>query len=82
MIYVAICNLPCDIRFKPENILILGILPGPNEVGLHMINHYLSPIVDELNELCKGFRITTYERSSGRDIKAALIMTACDIPAS
>ena len=34
-IYAAICNLPHDIRFKRENMLFIGILPGPNEVSLH-----------------------------------------------
>ena len=51
VIYAAICNLLHDIRFKRENMLILGILPGPNEVSLHKINHYLAPIVDELLSL-------------------------------
>ena len=41
VIYAAICNLPCDIYFKRENLLILGILPGSHEVSLHKINHYL-----------------------------------------
>ena len=45
---MAISNLPRELRFKAENIMILGILPGPNEVHLHCINHYLVLIVDEL----------------------------------
>jgi len=48
VIYGVICNLPREVRFKRENILYLGLLPEPKEVKLHMINHYLSPIVDEL----------------------------------
>src|SRR2546430_429636 len=51
VIYAAICNLPRDIRFKRENLLTLGILPGPSEVSLHKINHYLAPIIDELKSL-------------------------------
>ncbi|PKY36349.1 hypothetical protein RhiirB3_396742, partial [Rhizophagus irregularis] len=31
VIYAAICNLPRDIRFKRKNLLVLGLLPGPNE---------------------------------------------------
>ena len=31
-------------------MLILGLLPGSNEVRTDKINHYLSPIVDELLE--------------------------------
>ena len=51
IIYAAICNLPRDIRFKRENLLILRILPRPSEVSLHKINHYLAPIIDELKSL-------------------------------
>jgi len=63
VIYAAIVNLPREIRFKRENILILGILPGPNEANLHKINHYLSPIVDELISLWQGTKLdSTAER--------------------
>jgi hypothetical protein len=54
VIYGVICNLPRDIRFKQENMLYLGLLSGPEEVKLHKINHYLSPIVDELLEFWNG----------------------------
>ena len=51
VIYVAITNLPREIHFKHENMLILGILPGLNKANLHKINYYLSSIVDELKLL-------------------------------
>ena len=51
VIYAVICNLSYDVRFKPENMLILEILPGPNEVNLHRINHYLSLIITKLEIL-------------------------------
>jgi hypothetical protein len=53
-IYASICNLPRSERNKPENIIYLGILPGPKEVELERINHYLASIIDELLELWKG----------------------------
>ncbi|GET56775.1 uncharacterized protein LOC107327733 [Rhizophagus irregularis DAOM 181602=DAOM 197198] len=40
VIYAAICNLPRDIRFRRENLLTLGILPGPKEVGLTLNRTY------------------------------------------
>ena len=49
-IYGVICNLPREIRFQQENMLVLGLLPGPKEVQTDKINHFLSPIVDELLE--------------------------------
>ena len=82
VIYAAICNLPRDIRFKRENLLTLGILPGPSEVSLHKINHYLAPIIDELKSLWDGMTYRTYECQEGRKIRAALILVSCDIPAA
>lgn len=62
-IYGVICNLPCEIRFKKENMLVLGLLPGPHEVKLHKINHYLAPIVDDLLELWEnGFDLPSSDK--------------------
>ena len=83
VIYAAICNLPQDMRFKRENMLILGLLPGPNEVSLHKINHYLAPIVNKLVLLWDGVTLNkTYEYQETREIRAALILVSCDIPAA
>ena len=30
VIYLTIMNLPCNLRYKRENILLLGIIPGPH----------------------------------------------------
>jgi len=38
VIYGVICNLSREIRFRQENMLILGLLPGPNEVRTDKIN--------------------------------------------
>lgn len=83
VIYASICNLPRDIRFKRENLLILGLLPGPDEVSLHKINHYLAPMIDELETLWNGVTINrTFECRNGKTIRAALILVSCDIPAA
>ena len=82
-IYASICNLPRSERNKPENIVYLGFLPGPKEVGLERINHYLAPIVDELLELWRGWRVPkTYQCPDGLDLKVALIIGSSDIPAT
>ena len=83
VIYAAICNLPRSIQFRRENMLIFGLLPGPHEVNLHKINHYLAPIVDELETFWAGISLNrTFEFLEGRDIRAALILISCDIPAT
>jgi len=82
-IYASICNLPRSERNKPENIIYLGFLPGPKEVELERINHYLAPIVDELLELWRGWRVPkTHQCPDGLDIKVALIVGSSDIPAT
>jgi hypothetical protein len=83
VIYAAICNLPRYIRFKRENLLILGLLPGPNEVSLHKINHYLAPIVDELESLWNGIILNKTDNCpNGKKIWATLILVSCDVPAA
>ena len=74
-------NLPHSIRFKPENILIAGIIPGPKEPRLSEMNSYLRPLVKELNSLWfDGF--TMQHNGKSVTIHAALLATVCDIPAT
>ena len=49
-LYMVLMNLPRSERFKPENVLLVGIIPGPHEPKL-TINSYLEPLVAELNLL-------------------------------
>ena len=68
VIYIAISNLPRKLQFKAENILILGILPGSNEVHLYHINHYLVLVVDKLLWFWDSIQISTYKNSSKKTI--------------
>ena len=52
VVYLVILNLPRSMRFKKENIILVGLMPGPHEPSLH-INTYLDPLVQELNILWK-----------------------------
>ena len=81
VLYLVILNLPRAIRFKPENILIAGIIPGPSEPDHDEINSYLRPLVKELNSLwTEGFTMS----HDGKDVvvRAALLATVCGIPAT
>ena len=51
--YVTIMNLPYDQRFKRENVILLGIIPGPSEPKRDL-NDYLHPFIKELQELFTG----------------------------
>jgi hypothetical protein len=82
VIYAVICNLPRAERFKPQNILILAVIPGPNEPKLHAINNYLYPIINQLNQLWNGYNIITNEYNNGRFVRGAIIGCSSDVPAT
>lgn len=50
VIYITILNLPRLVRFKRENVLVIGVIPGHREPSLHM-NTFLSPLVSDLLDL-------------------------------
>ena len=80
VIYMVILNLPRSVRFKRENILIIGLIPGPSEPP-HDINSYLSPLVQDLLELWERGISLTY---CGKEVTVhtALLCLACDVPAA
>ena len=83
VVYIVIQNLPRELRYKTENIILIGIIPGPREPKLVM-NSYLAPLVDELQELWKGVEIEVPHSVYGFDsvtIRAALSCVSCDLPA-
>ena len=47
VMYLSVLNLPRHIRFKRENIVLLGLIPGPTKPSL-TINTYLTPHVSDL----------------------------------
>lgn len=79
-IYIAIQNLPRNERYSNDNVLLIGIIPGPNEPPKTM-NSYLQPLVCELKELWKGVIMPSACGTSVL-VRSALICTSCDIPAS
>jgi hypothetical protein len=76
-------NLPRSERFKTENIILVGVIPGPSEPKLN-INTYLSPLVDELLILWNDGVMLHHHGSQfiPETFKASLLCVACDIPAS
>ena len=72
-------NLPRHLRFKRENVLLVGILPGPNESS-HDINTFLQPLVDELNKYLTGVNMKVHGYGTEKLVKRALLCGSCDIP--
>lgn len=82
--YLTINNLPRHLRYKRENVILVCLTPGPKEPSTIQLNNYLQVMVDQLNSLYyNDFQICTAQ-SPNRPvtIRAALILIACDIPAS
>lgn len=79
VIYAVIINLPRNIRYSEENVIIIGIIPGPHEPKKH-INSFLGPLVSELLEFYSGVWLMT---SAGRQfVRCVLVCQSSDIPAT
>ena len=80
-IYLTVMNLPRFVRFKQENVLLIGIIPGPKEPK-HDINCYLAPLVEELKLLWSGTDMRIHPKTTTVHVQCALLCVACDIPAA
>ena len=79
---MVLMNLPRSERFKPENVFLVGVIPGPLEPK-HNINSYLQPLVAELNALWRdGIRVKRHGSTDVEKFHAALLCVGCDIPAA
>ncbi|KIK15242.1 hypothetical protein PISMIDRAFT_115463, partial [Pisolithus microcarpus 441] len=74
-IYMICLNLPPELRYRPENIFLVGIIPGPHEPSLHQINHLLRPLVDDLLIAWHhGIRFSqTALHPAGRTVRCAVV---------
>ena len=79
--YLVGMNLPREERFKQENIIIAGIIPGPREPKVH-INPYLRPLASDLYDLWKGVYLLDSSALGKQQYRAALLCLPSDIPAS
>ena len=79
-IYMSVLNLPRKERYLQENVMLIGVIPGPKEPSLNM-NTFLEPLIDELHQLWKGVLLKN-RNGNATVIRAALISCSCDIPAS
>ncbi len=79
-IYLCVLNLPRKERYLQENVMLIGVIPGPKKPSLVM-NSFLEPLIHDLNQLWTG---VVMQNHNGHSIvvRAALISSSCDIPAS
>ena len=73
-------NLPYQERFKRENVILLGIIPGPGEPPRD-INQYLRPFVKEMLQYSTGVMMNVYGQKDKQIVRCILFGVACDLPA-
>ena len=78
--YLTIMNLPRRLRFRQENVILLGLIPGPREPKRN-INAFLQPFV-QLLRFWQGVLMSVHSFQEKVLIRCALLCVACDIPAS
>lgn len=76
VIYLTIQNLPRDQRYKIENIIIVRIIPGPDEPK-KVINSFLAPLVIELQESWVSGFLLQFKKQCIR-VKLALTCVTSD----
>ncbi len=78
IIAMACLNLPVDIRYKAQNMYIAGIIPGPVEPHLTQSNHFIRPLMEDLEVAWR--RGILYTHAPGRLMRMALACAVCDLP--
>ncbi len=83
-IYMYCLNLPPHLRYRPENMYLVGIIPGPGKPSAEQINHFLRPLVDELLQFWHGgvYYSRTMKFPDGRLVRCVLVPLVCDLPAA
>lgn len=84
IISMACLNLPLDVRYKPENMYLAGIIPGPKQPSLESLNHYIRPLIADLAVSWeRGVRYSsTANHRNGRVTRSAIALVVCDLPAA
>ena len=72
-------NLPPETRFHQDNILCVGVIPGPKKP--HDMDSFLWPLVTELLKLAAGVVAFDALSQSLFLLRAHLILVCGDIPA-
>ncbi len=90
VMYLAIANLPREIRYKRENLIIAGLIPSldyydgkTTRTEPQSLNPFQKYLSEELQALGKhGAKIQTFKHPEGITMKAILLMNASDSPAA
>ncbi len=84
VIAMVCLSLPPHLRNLEENIYLAGLIPGPKEPSVDATNHFLVPLINDLNvSYQRGIRYSrTHRYSNGRTSRSAIIPVIADTMAS
>ncbi|KAG2738847.1 hypothetical protein P692DRAFT_20638351, partial [Suillus brevipes Sb2] len=70
--------------YKPENLYLAGIIPGPKQPSLEHLNHYIRPLIDDMVDSWeRGLKLSkTACYPTGRLTRSAIALAVCDLPAA
>jgi hypothetical protein len=81
IISMACLSLPLSIRYRPENLYLAGIIPGPHEPSVDELNQYLAPLVNDAE--ISWHRGVRYQRTALSDtpriVRYAIVCQVCDL---
>ena len=80
-LYIFFYNLPREERMKLENVVLLGLIPGPSEPK-KLMNSYLGPFVHDMQKFWEGVPLWHESRKQLISVRMALLSVMCDIPAT
>jgi hypothetical protein len=73
--------LPINMRNRPENLCLVGVIPGPREPSGHEIDHFLRPLVKIMKESwAEGTIYKTHDYPHGRLVRSAIALSVSDLP--
>ncbi|GBE84457.1 hypothetical protein SCP_0604360 [Sparassis crispa] len=81
---MAFCvqNLRESVKYRPQNILVCAMTPGPTEPTAEQVQNYLKLVVDDLLNLYENSVIMkTPSHPDGICVRVALVAVVCDHPA-
>ena len=83
-IWLTLLNLPSHLRYRPENMFLAGIIPGPKKPSLSDVNHSTKLLVDVLLEFFDPgvWYSRTAKHRHGRRVRAILMPIVSDMPAA
>ncbi|KAJ7498433.1 hypothetical protein B0H11DRAFT_1714955, partial [Mycena galericulata] len=76
-------NLPPEIRYLPENLFIVGLLPSPFKPDAVDLTHLMDPIVETILKYePPGKKVATHYHPEGVDVQARIVPLIADLLAA